>query len=204
MNKIKARFFDTQATEAWARAEYTNQEIEKLRQAMSVLGVFSGMKIFEPGCGTGRLTELLSHRIIPEGSVVALDISQAMLEASRDRLKGSKNVSLIMGTMENTNLAADNFDAVICHNVFHHFSDKVAMLRKTAKILKPQGQFLIHHFLGLSEINNPARKMHKMVYQDMMPSFEQMQYMFSLAEMRMTYYSDSDEGFIVRAVPARS
>jgi len=202
MSMDKTRFFDTQATETWARAEYTDQETEKLRQVMSAAGVLPGMNVFEPGCGTGRLTQLMSHQIGPEGGVVALDMSRAMLEVSRNRLKGAENVSLIMDTMENTNLVPDYFDAVICHNVFHHFSNKIAMLRKTVEILKPQGQFLIHHFLELSEINNPARKIHDIVYQDLMPSLEQMQSMFSLSGMRMTYYSDSNDGFIVRAALA--
>lgn len=202
MSIDKTRFFDTQATETWARAEYTDQETEKLRQVMSAAGVLPGMNVFEPGCGTGRLTQLMSHQIGPEGGVVALDMSRAMLEVSRNRLKGAENVSLIMDTMENTNLVPDYFDAVICHNVFHHFSNKIAMLRKTAEILKPQGQFLIHHFLELSEINNPARKIHDIVYQDLMPSLEQMQSMLSLSGMKMTYYSDSNDGFIVRAALA--
>jgi demethylmenaquinone methyltransferase/2-methoxy-6-polyprenyl-1,4-benzoquinol methylase len=169
---------------------------------MSAAGVLPGMNVFEPGCGTGRLTELMSHQIGPEGGVVALDMSRAMLEVSRNRLKGTENVSLLMDTMENTNLVPDYFDAVICHNVFHHFSNKIAMLRKTAEILKPQGQFLIHHFLELSEINNPARKVNDIVYQDLMPPLEQMQSMFSLSGMKMIYYSDSNDGFIVRAALA--
>lgn len=202
MSMEKTRFFDTQATEAWARAEYADQKTDKLRKVMNSAGVLPGVNVFEPGCGTGRLTQLLSHQIGPEGGVVALDMSRGMLEVSRDRLKGAENVSLIMDTIENTNLAPDYFDAVICHNVFHHFNDKIAMLRKTAEILKPQGQFLIYHFLEFSEINNPARKVHDIVCQDLMPPLEQMQSMLRLSGMKMTYYSNDDDGFILRATLA--
>ncbi len=88
----KARFFDTQATEAWASAEYTSLETEKLQQALRYAGISSGMNIFEPGCGTGRLTRLLSDQIGSQGNLVALDMSQGMIENCRNRLIGANNV----------------------------------------------------------------------------------------------------------------
>ncbi len=196
----KVRFFDTQATESWARTDYTFQEIENLQQTLVDAGISPGMNIFEPGCGTGRLTELLSRQIGPHGDLVALDMSQGMIEVCRDRLTSADNVRLTAGVMEDIDLPLHHFDAVICHNVFHHFADKLATLRKMAETIKPDGNFIIHHFLPFSEINNPARKTNAIVAQDLMPTVDQMQSMFSFSGLKMTNYSDGDDGYIVRAV----
>lgn len=104
--------------------------------------------------------------------------------------------------MEDINFAPYHFDAVICHNVFHHFKNKLGILGKAAETLKPNGQFMIHHFLAFSEINNQARKIHDVVFQDLMPPLEQMQWMFSLSGLKITHYSNSDDGYIIRAVRA--
>ncbi|MEW6352447.1 MAG: class I SAM-dependent methyltransferase [Thermodesulfobacteriota bacterium] len=187
----KARFFDTQAPEEWARADYTVEETEKLARVLSAAGISTGMHVFEPGCGTGRLTRLLCSQTGPEGRVVALDLSLGMIEVCSRRMAGSGTAQCVLGSFEETPLAAGHFDAVVCHNVFHHFEDKPAVLGKAAGILRPYGRFVIHHFLEFSEINNPARRMHDAVRRDMMPSPDTLRTMFSLAGMRLEYCGDS-------------
>lgn len=196
----KAHFFDTQVAESWASGEYTSLETERLQKALCDAGISAGMKILEPGCGTGRLTHLMSHQVGPYGNILGLDMSPRMMETSRDRLKSVGNVRLSLGTMEGIDLVPHSFDAVIFHNVFHHFDDKLAVIEKTAKTIKPHGQFMIHHFLDFSQINNPDRKTHEIVAQDFMPSQEELLSMLTASGLKMTYYSDSDDGFIVRAV----
>ena len=199
MSLPKTRFFDTQATEHWAQAAYTAHETEKLLQTIRTAQISLGANVFEPGCGTGRLTQLLSSNVGPQGRVVALDMSPGMLDVCRARLAGTQNVRLMPEAMEDAFLVPNYFDAVICHNVFHHFEDKIGMLQKAAATLKPNGRFVIHHFLKFSEINNPARKIHDTVRLDLMPHVEQLQNMCSVSGMRLDYGSDSDDGFIMCA-----
>ena len=42
-------------------------------------------RVLDAGCGTGRVTELLLRRL-PDGTVIALDGSPAMIDAARERL----------------------------------------------------------------------------------------------------------------------
>ncbi len=200
MDIEKAHFFDTQATEAWASAEYTSQETEKLQQALRYAGISSGMNIFEPGCGTGRLTRLLSDQIGSQGNLVALDMSSGMIEVCRHRLIATNNVRLTLGAMEDINLVPGYFDAVVCHNVFHHFKDKPSILQKMGDTLKPGGKFVIHYFLPFSEINSRTGKIRDVIAEDVIPVWNQMLSMLSSAGFKVTRYSDSNDGYVLQAV----
>lgn len=73
MYKQKAEFFDTQVTASWAGDDYTVQEKERLNELSLMTGSLEKKNILEPGCGTGRLTEILAKKVGPKGQVLALE-----------------------------------------------------------------------------------------------------------------------------------
>lgn len=58
-----------------------------------------GLRVYEAGCGTGFATALISKRIAESGTVVAVDLSEGMLAAARQRVGslGVHNVRFMEG-----------------------------------------------------------------------------------------------------------
>jgi SAM-dependent methyltransferase len=88
------------------------------------------------GCGTGNVSELLAPRV---ERVLAVDLSDPMLEAARKRLEGVKNVEFRTGTLEGLPLEDASVDAAVCVLVLHHLpgvEGPVRALREMRRILR--------------------------------------------------------------------
>jgi ubiquinone/menaquinone biosynthesis C-methylase UbiE len=68
-------------------------------EAVRALDLKRGDTVVDVGCGTGLNFPLLQERIGPEGRIVGVDLSAAMLDQARGRVAGSgwQNVELICG-----------------------------------------------------------------------------------------------------------
>ena len=118
MNTGKAAYFDSQVDSKWAFREYTNDELERIDRMLSLAGWTSAMRILEPGCGTGRLTELLADRSADAGFIMAVDISENMVQAASDRLGQRDNARVECEALENLPLVDEEFDLVILPSGF--------------------------------------------------------------------------------------
>ncbi|MEK6246503.1 MAG: class I SAM-dependent methyltransferase, partial [Pseudomonadota bacterium] len=100
-------------------------EIERLRmQAAAIefdagvmldrIGVSSGWRCLDLGCGPGGILELLSVRAGPTGQVIALDADPVFLEHARvlARDRGRGNIEFVQGDAYNTGLPRGSFDFV--------------------------------------------------------------------------------------------
>ena len=94
----------------------------------------------DAGCGTGRVTELLLEKL-PEGSVLAVDGSAAMVEAARKRFAGEPRVRV-----EQQNLLSleveEPLDLVFSTATFHWIQDHERLFANLAKALKPGGRLV--------------------------------------------------------------
>lgn len=199
MMRDRAAFFDTQVTAEWAAAAFGPDELDKVNRVLALAGLREGMKIIEPGCGTGRLTELLARRVGPAGLVVAFDISPAMTAACIRRAGPFHQAVVCCASAEDFPFPQDDFDLVICHQVFPHFDDKNRALRNLAAALKPTGRFVVFHFIGSAAINDLHRKAHQAVLRDMMPSDAVMRNMLEAVDLDVDYFSDGEEGYVLIA-----
>lgn len=200
MNKTKADFFDSEVDSDWSAREYGVGELGKIDRILEAGAVCSGVKVIEPGCGTGRLTRIIAERIGPNGVVQASDISPKMMERASRRLEGYSNVQLTCGTIEDATLHPASFDAVICHNVFPHFDDKYEVVTKLRSALKPSGLFVVSHLMSSSEINDLHRKTNPAVAQDFLPTLDEMRNIFESVKMIVELLYDDENGYLLRAV----
>ena len=90
----KIAYFDSQVYAPWSSMVYGEDEQKKLDRLFSHVGSLEGMTVLEPGCGTGRLTKVLSKQVGSEGKVVAMDISPQMVEAAKARVSNHHNVEI--------------------------------------------------------------------------------------------------------------
>ena len=85
------------------------------------------------GCGTGNASELLAPHV---ERVVAVDMSDPMLQAAKKRLAGLQNVQFAAGPLERLPLKDDSVDAVVCVLVLHHLDEPGAALREMRRVLR--------------------------------------------------------------------
>jgi ArsR family transcriptional regulator len=89
--------------------------------------------IADLGCGTGNVSELLAPNV---EKIIAVDNSDAMLEAARKRLAGVRNVQFQTGAMEKLPLKSATVDAATCALVLHHLDRPAAAVAEMRRILR--------------------------------------------------------------------
>lgn len=94
----------------------------------------------DAGCGTGRVTALLLERL-PEGTVLAVDGSEAMVEAAGRRFAGDPRVSVERRDLTSLEVA-ETVDLVFSTATFHWIPDHDNLFRRLATAIKPGGRLV--------------------------------------------------------------
>ena len=118
--------------------------------------------IADIGAGSGYHTLKIAP-LVNEGKVFAVDIQLEMLLAIEANKKYNelKNIELVLGNEQTTNLPENTFDKILMVDVYHEFNYPKEMLQSIKKALKKEGQlFLIEYRLEDETI--PIKKIHKM------------------------------------------
>src|SRR3990172_11033533 len=94
---------------------------QKPNEILNDLPIKRGQTVADIGAGSGYLTVNLSERVGDTGVVYAVDIQQEMLDYMSKRLaeKGIKNVTLVLGTMEDPKLPPNSLDLAILLSTYH-------------------------------------------------------------------------------------
>jgi trans-aconitate 2-methyltransferase len=93
----------------------------------------------DAGCGSGRVTEELLKRL-PDGSMLAVDASEAMVEKARERL-GARTTYLVADLAE---LEVDQpVDLIFSTATFHWILDHEALFAHLHAALKPGGRLVV-------------------------------------------------------------
>ncbi|HVS12790.1 MAG TPA: metalloregulator ArsR/SmtB family transcription factor [Thermoanaerobaculia bacterium] len=102
-------------------------------------------RVGDLGCGTGQLAAALAPFV---REVVAVDASEAMLEAARARLDGLGNVAVRAGQLEALPVDDGALDLAILSLVLHHLPDPARAIREAVRCLAPGGRLLIVDMLA--------------------------------------------------------
>lgn len=113
-------------------------------------------RVLDAGCGTGRVTELLAERL-PQGRVVAVDASAAMIEAARTRLEPfGDRVEYIVADLGRPLPLGEPVDAILSTATFHWVPDHDALFVNLAAVLRPGGR-LVAQCGGVGNIESVRR-----------------------------------------------
>ena len=93
--------------------------------------------VLDAGCGSGRITQALIERL-PDGHVIAVDASQSMVEAARERLPGAdvRQIDLLELELEQP------VDAILSTATFHWVADHERLFARLRAALKPGGRLV--------------------------------------------------------------
>lgn len=114
------------------------------KKAVRALNLNPGDTILDLACGTGLNFPLYQKAVGPNGIIIGIDITDAMLVQAQDRINefGWKNVSLIQHdatTYHNTS----SVDAVISTFALSLFPNPEHVLKNIFETLKPRGRFVL-------------------------------------------------------------
>jgi ubiquinone/menaquinone biosynthesis C-methylase UbiE len=99
-----------------------------------------GQRVLDIATGTGLAAEAAAAVVGPTGSVVAADISPAMIERARRRLAGLPNVSVAVEDGQSLSFADGDFDAVLCNMGLMYFPDPARGLAESRRVLRQGGR----------------------------------------------------------------
>jgi len=145
-------------------AEWDAQTYDRIADPMHAWGLevlerlplAGAERVLDAGCGSGRVTEALAERL-PDGHVVALDASPAMLEEARRRLaRFGERVAYVQADLGRPLPIEGQVDAILSTATFHWVPDHDALFRNLAAVVRPGGR-LVAQCGGIGNIESVRR-----------------------------------------------
>ena len=132
----------------WDKASATYEQYwqEQLAPAqdrlMEMARLVPGERVLDVACGTGLVTFRAADAVGPSGTVVATDISDAMVRrlASASAARGLSHVTATRMDAESLQFEDGAFDVVLCALGLMYVPDPVAALRAMRRVLVPGGR----------------------------------------------------------------
>ncbi|MEY4463087.1 MAG: hypothetical protein RLZZ81_58 [Pseudomonadota bacterium] len=123
------------------RLNILNQSInESSCNFLSKMGLKSGMKVLELGCGVGQMAIWLAQQVMPSGMVIAIDNSSQQIEIAQKSAQaaGVNNIEFHVISAYNINsLGLNNtIDLVFARFLFAHLTERQSVLNTVKNFLK--------------------------------------------------------------------
>lgn len=120
----------------------------------------SGEKVVDIGSG-GGIDSLIAARMVgPEGSVVGIDMTPAMLDKARTAAQETvlHNVDFRQAYMEELPISDNWADVVISNGVLNLTPDKSKVLKEMYRVLRPGGRLQVGDIMVNREVPEGAKR----------------------------------------------
>jgi len=128
---------------AYLEAVAARPEVTELHdRATALLAPRPGERVLEVGCGLGADARELARAVAPTGSVVAVDVSEAMLNAARERHDDTLDVTYERADVTDLPYDDASFDVIRIERVLQHVPQVEKACSEMARVLRPGGRLL--------------------------------------------------------------
>ena len=112
------------------------------------LGLKPGQTACDLGAGNGYHTLKMARAVAPEGTAVAIDIQQEMLDLLRLRADEAEvaNIEYVLSVPGDPKLGEARCDLILLVDVYHELADPASMLRAMKTALTPTGRIALAEF----------------------------------------------------------
>lgn len=100
-----------------------------------------GQKVLDLACGVGQPSISIAQDVLPQGSVVATDLSAGMLEVAKSNAAkvGVQNIEFKTADAHDLPFADNSFDRVVSRLGIMYFWDVEGAIAEIARVLRPGG-----------------------------------------------------------------
>jgi ubiquinone/menaquinone biosynthesis C-methylase UbiE len=125
--------------------EETDARLRALSRARyALLELRPGERVIEVGCGLGDNARELASLVGPQGRVVALDASEAMIDEARKRSVSSNlPIDFVTGDAYCLKFSDNTFDACWVERVLEHLADPARAIAEMVRVAKPGGRIVV-------------------------------------------------------------
>ena len=112
---------------------------------VALAGLTTGEVVLDLGSGAGIDLLLAAKRVGPEGRVIGVDMTDAMIAKANENIRASKltNVEVRKGLIEEMPVESNSVDWVISNCVINLSPEKKKVFLEIARVLKPGGRMLV-------------------------------------------------------------
>ena len=137
------------------QAEVLNPITERIAKQ---IGITTGMRVLDLGCGTGDVAIIIGRLVGPSGSVLGIDHDEKVLETAQSRIQaaGLAQVEVQRASVQGYPVQQP-FDVVIGRLILFHQADPVPFLKNAARHVRAGGYLALQELAPLrGEFSNPV------------------------------------------------
>jgi len=130
------------------------RQFQSGKRLVQALGLGSGERVLDVGCGTGLLAEHIAGLVGPAGRVLGIDPLPLRIDIARTRARAG--LAFEVGNAQDLSaIAPASFDVACLNAVLHWLPEKAGPMRELWRVLRPGGRIGIGG--GAKEQRSPLR-----------------------------------------------